>query len=357
MTLFAHVARRAAVAFLGSLVAIVSLFLVVDFAENASVFQGPHWGAAVLELYADKCAVVAYQTAPAAMLLAAALTASGLRRTSEYTALRALGLGPWRVALPILAVASIAAAALTAFDDALVVDAGARAEEIMATRFHRVGTWRHWHEPKRWFRGRGGRRIYHLRGSGAGGAFERVTLLEVTPDFRLSRRVDAARMEPGQSGDWVLEDVEERVFSQDGVSLERFTRKVYRFDEDPEAFAVLPGQPAQMRRGALLEQTRLRRRLGLPWAEFDLEWHNKFAYPITCVPAALLALALALRRGRRGHLTVALLEAVAVSLVIWAVQGVTWSLGLSGRMSPAGAAWTPDLLFLAAGGWALWRWS
>jgi len=328
---------------------------VVDFAENASIFHGPRWGMAVLELYVNKSAAVAYQTAPAAMLLAAAVTASGLRRTQEYTAMRALGLGPWRVALPLLAVASGASVALAAFDDTLVVDASARAEEIMATRFHRVGTWQRWREPKRWFRGRGGHRIYHLRGSGAGRTFQGVTLLEVTSDFRLSRRIDAARMGPESSGNWQLDDVEERVFGKDGVSLTRFAHKVYRFEEDPEAFSVLPGQPAQMRRATLLEQTQLRRRLGLPSAEFDLEWHNKLAYPIACVPAGLLALALALRRGRTGHITAALMEAVAVSLAIWAMQGVAWSFGVSGRLPAAAAAWIPDSLLLGAGLWALWR--
>ncbi len=105
MTLFLHLAHRALRAFLGSLVAVVALFLVVDFAENASAFHGPNWGRWALELYANKAAVVAWQTGPAALLLAAAVTASGLRRTREYTAMRALGLGPWRVALPVLAVA------------------------------------------------------------------------------------------------------------------------------------------------------------------------------------------------------------------------------------------------------------
>src|SRR5512141_691418 len=81
VTLFLHVARRALFAFIGSLVAVVGLFLVVDFAENASVFRGEGWIAAVLALYANRSAVVAYQIAPAAMLLAAAITASDLRRT------------------------------------------------------------------------------------------------------------------------------------------------------------------------------------------------------------------------------------------------------------------------------------
>jgi lipopolysaccharide export system permease protein len=354
VTLFAYVARRAAAAFLGSLAAVVGLFLVVDFAENASVFRGEGWVRAVLALYAFRAAQVAYQTAPAAMLLAAAVTASELRRTREYTALRALGLGPWRVALPVLAVAAIASSALVASGDAVAVDAGARADAIMAARFHRAGG--RAAERRRWFRGRGGR-IYHLRGGGEGGEFENVTVLEVTEGFRLARRLDAARMTPGAGpGEWILEQGAERRFASDGVaSTESFTRRAYRFDEDPGAFDVRPGRPAQLRRAVLREQVTLRRRLGLGAHDFALEWHRRFAYPLAAVPAALVALALALRRERRGHLTASLVEAVAVSLVFWALQAVCASLGLSGRLPPGAAAWLPDGIFALAGAYAVRR--
>ncbi len=356
MTLFLHLARRAAVAFAGSLAAVVALFLVVDFAENAAVFHGPGWMGAVLALYTNRAAVIAYQTAPAAMLLAAAVTASGLRRAHEYTAMRALGLGPARVVAPVLAVAALVAVGLAWAGDAVVVDAAGRADGIMAERFHRGGYLRG-AERKRWFRGRGGHRIYHLRGGGERGEFERVTVLEVTGAFRLSRRLDAARMVPGASpGEWVLQDVAERTFRADGsAETATYPRRSYFFDEDPAAFAVLPGRPSQMRRAVLREQADLRRSLGLSAQDFVLEWHNRLAYPLAGFPAGLLALGLALRRGRKGHLTAALVEAVAVSLAFWAVQGLSWSLGASGRLPPAVAAWGPDAIFLVAGSWAVRR--
>ncbi len=350
MTLFLHVARRALAAFLAALAAVVALFLVVDFAENASAFRGPGWVRAAAELYLWKSAVIVSQMAPAAMLLGASVTASGLRRTREWVALRALGLGPWRLALPVLAVAALSAGALAAFDDALVVGANARVDEIMAVRFGRAGAWYRWREPKRWFRGRDGRRVYHLQAGAGRGAFERVTVLEVTPDFRLSRRIDAARMTPAADGEWVLEDVAERTFAPDGtLVLTRAARKGYRFEEDPEAFAVQPGRPGEMRRAVLAEQTALRRRLGLPVAEFELERHRKLAWPLAGFAATLATLALALRRERKGHLTASLVEVVALSALFWAAQGVGWSLGLSGRLDPMVAAWAPDGLFLAAG--------
>lgn len=358
MTLFLHLARRAVLAFVGSLVAVVGLFLVVDFAENASVFRGEGWFTAVLALYANRAAIVAYQTAPAAMLLAAAITASDLRRTREYTAMRALGLGPWRVVVPVLAVAVLVAAGIAWLDDAVVVNATARADEIMATRFHRAGSFHRSSERKRWFRGRDGRRIYHLRGGGDRG-FERVTVLEVTPAFRLARRIDASRMTPGAStGDWVLDGVAERTFRPDGsVETAFYTSRTYRFDEQPEAFAIRAGRPAQMRRAVLGEQIALRRRLGLPAQDFALEWHEKLAYPLAGIPAGLVALGLALRRDRKGHLTAAIVEAVGVSFAFWAVHGICWSFGLSGRAPAALAAWAPDALFLVVGALAVKRYA
>ena len=356
MRLFLHVARRALFAFLGSLAAVVLLFLTVEFAENASLFRGPGWIAAAAEVYLYRAASVAWQTAPAAMLLAAALTASGLRRTLEYTALRALGLGPWRVAAPALAVALGAGAAVAWLGDAVAAEAGARADEIMAQRFGSGGPPRRFEERASWFRGRAGRRFYHLRHPRGGGAFELVTVLDLSDSFRLLRRIDARRMAPGAApGEWVLTSGTERRFGPEGVVAEAFESRSYAFGDGPDAFAVLPGRPAQMRAGLLGRQIALRRQLGLPAAEYQLEWHNKWAWPAAGVPAGLVALALALRRERRGHFTAALVESVAVSLAFWLAHGLCFSLGLSGRLPPAAAAWLADALFLTAGAAGLRR--
>jgi len=357
VTFFLHLARRALVTFLGALFAVVVLFVAVEAAEGAALFQGPGAFQDALRVYLYRAAAVAWQTAPAAMLLAASLTATGIRRTREYDAMRALGLGPWRVAVPVLVVAAGVAGGMVLFDDWLAAGASAKADEIKASRGAAVNAWSRWQERKTWFRGRDGKRIYELRGAGPDGSFERVTILEMGPTFRLERRIDAARMAPGAQGDWVLEEVEERRFGEDGrMAIERAARRAYRFDEDPLAFSVRPGWPAQMRREVLAEQVAVRSRLGLPVAEYAIEWHRKLAYPFAAVPAALLALALALRRGRKGFVTASLMEAVGVSLAVYGMQGMAWSLARSGHLPPGAAAWAPDLVLAAAGLWAMRRW-
>jgi lipopolysaccharide export system permease protein len=348
-----YVAARAFWAFLAALAGVVTIFLVVDFVDNAHVIRGHGWLPVALELYANKAAVVAAQLAPAAMLLGAGLAASGLRQTREWTALRAAGLGSWSVALPMAATALAVALAMAVLHDLVGVHAAQRAEEISATRFQRGDSrrrWLAWQEPKRWFRGADGRRIYHLRGSLPGGGFAKVTVLEVTPEFRLARRIDAVRMEPTEDGAWRLAEVEERTFDPDGEShLTRSAVEVMRFDEPPGAFDLAPGRPAQLTYRVLARQVELRRRLGQPSAEFELEQERRLSYPLSGVPGVLLAVALALRRTRRGHVSSSLLEAVGLTMLMWGAHGVCMALGLSGRLSPALAAWAPDLFFLAAG--------
>ena len=351
--LFGHIARRTLAAMLGALAGVVALYLAVDFVDNSGAFTGPGWARAVAELYANKAAVVTHMVAPAAILLGASAAVSGLRATREWTAMRALGLGPWRVAAPVVAVTLVAGIALVLLHDGVGVHAALRSEEIRQVRFgrgHDAGRFLASREPMRWFRGADGRRIYSLRGHVAGGpGFVDVTVLEVDGHFRLVRRIDARRMLP-DGGEWILEDVEDRTFAPDGTMvLEHQAQRRYRFDEPPEAFQVVPGKPGELRFATLVDQIDLRRRLGLPTVELELERDNRLAYPLAGVPGALIALALALRRNRKGHLSAALVEAVAVSLAFWGAQGVAWALALSGRVPTIVAAWAPNAIFLATG--------
>ena len=352
MILFRYAARRALVAMLGALAAVVALYVAVDFVDNSASWAGKGWVPAAIELYANKSLVIARMVAPAAILLGASVAVSGFRATREWTAMRALGLGPWRLAVPVLAVTFGAGVLLVVVHDAVGVRAAQRAEELGALRFGRGGDKRRFlasREPKRWFRGADGRHIYYLRGQLPGGGFEHVTVLEVDPTFRLVRRIDAERMHP-DAGEWILEDVEDRTFGADGtMTLATADERRYRFDEPPDAFSVVPGRPSEMRMRTLVQQIDLRRRLGLPTVELELERDNRIAYPFAAVPGALLALALALRRNRKGHVSAALGEAVAVSLLFWAAQGISWALALSGHVPTVIAAWTPDVLFLVAG--------
>ena len=93
--------RELARLFFATLGGVVLVYLVIDFADRAHGFTGRAWGRAAAELYLNKAAVVAYQLAPAALIIAAALLITILSRRGEMTALLSLGVRPLRLAGPV----------------------------------------------------------------------------------------------------------------------------------------------------------------------------------------------------------------------------------------------------------------
>ena len=347
-----YVARAYLVALLAALFGMSALFLIVDFADRAKFYDGAGWLPAVLELYACKLALVVYQLAPAAAGFGAAIAMSGLRRTGEVTALRALGRGPATFAVPVALVALAIAGTLFALEDPLVVPARYKAEEITALRFHRWGEWGTYHFARRWFRGENGRIYYFGRPAGAG--FTDVTLYQLTPGFRLAQRTDAQRLKPLGGGRWELDQVTVRTFPPGGPMQERHLPSlVERFPEDAQTFQVKAAKPEELERGELPAQIALRRRLGLPSREFELALHERRAHQLVGVPASLIGLALALRKRRRGHLTAAISEGFAVTIGLWSLAALSRTLALAGHLSPLVGGWLPFVVASAVAAAAL----
>ena len=127
-----------------------------------------------------------------------------------------------------------------------------------------------------------------------------------------------------------------------------------------------------MRVPVLRQQIRARREVGLSDRIFLLALGNRFAYPLAGVPAALLAVALAMwgfadgdTRARPGmheaaaaacgaSLTGALVEGLAVTMGMWGLMVIARALVNAGRMAPLIAAAVPLVVLAVAVAALLW---
>jgi lipopolysaccharide export system permease protein len=347
--------------FTATLGGVVLLFLTVDFADRAGTFFGRAWGKAALELYWNKAAVVAYQLAPAALIIAAALLATLLARRGELTALFALGVRPWRLAAPVAVVTAVLGILLFQLGEQVVVRADARAEEIQVKRFNRWGDWATYHAGSSWLRGENGR-IYHL-GPQRDGGWEPATVLEIAPPFRLARRIDARRLEPAGPGSWRFLDAVERRYSpsrEAGGDVAEVRSDVLeeKLPETPADLELRSGRPQQLRWRHLREQADRRARLGQPAREWQLALWERAAHPVTAVPAALAGLGLILwrsRRRRRLPLAGAVALGIALSLALWAVSIVVHAASLSGGLPTWAAGFAPPAFATAVAAFTFWR--
>ncbi|TMB13307.1 MAG: YjgP/YjgQ family permease [Deltaproteobacteria bacterium] len=339
--------------FFATLGGVVLVYLVIDFADRAHTYTGRAWGRAAAELYANKAAVVAYQLAPVALIIAAALLMTLLSRHGELTALFALGVRPLRLAAPIAAFAAVLGVALVWLGERVVVGADARAEEIQVTRFNRWGDWATYHAGSSWVRGKFGR-IYHL-GPQRDGGWEPATVLEIAQPFRLSRRIDARRIESAGPGRWRLFDaVETRYELYGGPGGTIFERRVEvlieLFPETPADLLLRSGRPRQLPWRQLREQVRLREKAGQPTREYEVALAERVATPVHMVPAALAAVGLTftLRRPRRRMpLAGAVALGMALSLILWAASVISHSIAVSGAIAPWIGAAIPGVVCAA----------
>lgn len=350
--LFRAVARLYAALLGGALGAILVIFLVGDFADRMNAYLDKPLADVAL-LYWHKLHVALHQLAPAAMLLAAAAAVSIVRKRGEWTAMRALGMSRWVLVAPIGACALLVSVGLAAFDEWVVTHSGTRVDRLMVERFQRWGDFRFYYFPKQWFRV--GDWIVYVRGDSSALALRDVTLLELGEGFTLERRVDADLMR-WQAGDaWALEGATERRFSPGGASAVAEHPRVTLAlpGSSADTFRIQAGRPELMRVADLRAQLAIRRKVGLPTERLWLALHNRFAYPLTGFAAAMLAVALALRRNRRGHLTVAIVEGLVVTLLLFSALLVGKALVLGEHLPAPVAAWAPPLGLLLLSG-ALW---
>ena len=339
--------------FFATLGGVVLVYLTIDFADRAHTYTGRAWGRAAAELYANKAAVVAYQLAPVALIIAAALLMTLLSRRGELTALFALGVRPLRLAAPIAAFAAVLGVALVWLGERVVVRADARAEEIQVTRFNRWGDWATYHAGSSWVRGKFGR-IYHL-GPQRDGGWEPATVLEIAQPFRLSRRIDARRIESAGPGRWRLYDaVETRYELYGGPGGTIFERRVEvlieLFPETPTDLLLRSGRPRQLPWRQLREQVRLREKAGQPTREYEVALAERVATPLHMVPAALAAVGLTFtlqRPRRRLPLAGAVALGMALSLILWAASVISHSIAVSGAIAPWIGAAIPGVVCAA----------
>ncbi|HEY0839656.1 MAG TPA: LptF/LptG family permease [Vulgatibacter sp.] len=328
---------------------VLAVVLVVDFADRAYSFKGEGWVLNVIRLYVNLAADFGYQVAPGALVLAAGITVSGLRAQGELTAFNALGNRPMRMIGTVLTACGLVCVGIVLINEWVVVSAAARAEDIKRNVFGRKpGDFRAYLEQQKWFRS--GDRVYNLRQSTESG-FADVSLYELDREFRLVERIDAATMDWDPAAmHWRLGDVTVSRFG-DGLrtSAEKRPEMPLMLPESLDDLRIKAGKPRQMSIVQLYDQIRLRKRLGLDDLEFRHELYNRLAYPFAAVPGSLIAIRLALRRNRSGHLAMSMAEALGISLAMFTLWTVFRALGISGALPPGLAAVSPLLVLLAIG--------
>lgn len=322
-----------------TLVALLAIFLIAESFDKARYLGHGLTTGLMLEYLVLKVPFMVAGFMPVIVLLAASLFVSDLARHHEIVALRAAGLGINKVALPLLAVATLAAGLNFVTGEWIAPATNQRLDDIERVHIHhRPDT----HHGVQWLRD--GHRFFRLAplGRANGRAQFRLIMLETDEQGHWVRRVDAARA-TYTGGAWHLRRVHVSRPAPEGMRLNTLPELTLHSDAGPDA--IDPPSPRHMRLFELLRYARQLDEAGLDSARYRFSAQRKLATPALCLIMALLAASLCMHAGSRsGRVSWGVAAAIALGLGSYVVDSAMQIAAGAAWLPPEFAAWLPDLV-------------
>ncbi len=287
---------------------------------------------------------------PVACLVATLVGLGLMARSHEDTAVKAAGVSVYRLMLPVLVLTFGVSGAAYFLQDEVLPTSNRVAEALrdrIAGRPPRTRNPRH-----RWVMAQD-HRLYHYQSADPDrGLFQGLSIYELDPaTFVIRSRVYAGRAFYNGSA-WIFRDGWQRDFGPEGARMSTFRQETVDLDVSPALFqsdetVLLWGvqrEPDQMSYRDQRAYIRELRRKGYDTTSLQVALAQKVAFPLIPVFMVLLGFPFSFRVGSRGSLF-GIGLAIALTVVYWAALAVCNALGTASVLSPALAAWAPNIFF------------
>ncbi len=304
-----------------------------------------------VELAAMKLPRLIEQTFPFAILVAAMMTYNQLSKSSELSVIRATGQSAWQFLAPTATLAVLLGLFSMMVLNPLGAHLSERFETTRADLLIEGGKTVELTRSNIWLRqgSQDGQIVIHAETvDETGQVFENVKFIEegrvyigsqATNAYEFVRRIDADRARI-IDGFWQLENIVENT---PGGSPQRMARLAIETDLDPNKLLSQFTSPNTVGFWGLPSFISQTSRAGLDTSRFTMRWFGLTSLPVLYTAMALIGAIVCLRLSRLGG-TSQLIAAGSLSAIgLFFVTQLASSLGSSGAVPPAIAAWAPAL--------------
>jgi lipopolysaccharide export system permease protein len=323
------------------------LLVIIDLTDNLEKFLARNLARKDIALsYLYYIPESMFMVVPAAVLFATVFTIGALTRHSEISAAKASGISFYRICVPILVGAFLAAGLDLALAEVVPVT-NARRNDLLEEDKFRGTTMRH-----------------NFAFQGDLGRVYKVASLNTTTaqleQLQMHRRgtgrdyptmiIAAERGKWLPNTGWILERGDMKLVTDStpefAIGFARLQDK--QFVEVPTDMMVKPRSPQEMRYRELTRFIRTLERSGGDANQLRVERALKIAIPVTCIIIALFGAPLATST-QRGGAAYGIGISLGVTVIFLMLVQLTKAVGSKGLMSPDLAAWVPSALFALLG--------
>jgi LPS export ABC transporter permease LptG len=311
-----YIARRLVPPILLVVFSTALLYVVADLSSNIEdMARNSVPAGVILAYYANLVPQVFLDVTPFALMIAVLILLTLLERQQEMTALKAAGISLYRLTVPVLLVAAVAAVGLWFLGEAVVPNANREAQKLLDRIKGRETTRTYRASDRQWLLSRDGETLYNfLRYDDPSNTLIRFTMFRIDEDMELGFYLFSRRVRH-IDGAWIADSGWFRQIFPDGTDeFKRITAPMkLEISEGPSYFGQEYRRPSEMSVAELASYIRELLDSGYRPSKLIVRWHQKFAYPLSAFVMVLLALPYGLGRGGRRVTT---MQGIAVALIL-----------------------------------------
>lgn len=348
-----YITREILVCFAIILVAVLSIYLAIDFIEKIDNFMeaGVHAIRCLVYLL-YKLPFIIVQIAPVGFLLSILVALGLMSKNNEVIALKSCGVGKDRLLKPSMVLGLLFCGGLFVVAEMVVPVFMVKANQIWLQEVRKKNIYAS-RTNDIWMRA--ARQIVHIKQYVPE---ERrvigITIYAFDDDFRMIKRVDA---ESGMfaDGQWQLDDAVLQVFDDDaGVrQLHMHTMLTSDIDLNPNDLAEASRRSDEMGLAELGRYIDKVEREGYGATRYRVDYQSKIAAPFVCIFLSMLGVGIALRGKLREGMPVSITYGLGIAFLYWIFNSFCMALGYAEILPPMMAAWTANLVFFCASGFLL----
>jgi LPS export ABC transporter permease LptG/LPS export ABC transporter permease LptF len=325
-----------------SFLALLGLFYISTFIDKSDkVFKGQASAAMVATLLVYMTPQFVYYVIPLSALLSVLITFGVLTRNSELTVMKACGISLYRASVAVVLLSLVFSAVLYGMEQQLLARANRHAEELDARIRGRPPRTSN-PANRRWIIGPDGA-IYHY------GYFD--------PDRKALTALTIYRPDPNQwalasttfvnraayNGGWQADRGWTQDYAASRPKWESFTARPLSSIEPPDYFEAEQPLPEMMTVAQLRREVAELSASGFNSVPLAVELQRKLAFPFVTFVMTLLAVPFGVTAGKRGTVYGVGLG-IMIALAYWIGFSAFIAIGKAGLLSPALAAWAPNII-------------
>lgn len=348
-TLGRYIFREFMRIFLSALLFIIIVYLCLQFLQRADWFiKNKATIRQVAAFFLYNMPAMVSEALPIAALIAALISLGNLSRYNEIIAMRASGVSLFRIIAPVLAGGILISAGGFINNEYIMPVYTARAGFLKNVEIEKKQQRAVFQHSRLWLRGpENSIANIELISPDRHDEMLGVNIFKLNPDFTVRERIKADSLQ-WEQGAWRFKNSRKFKKRGDAVVSSSADGEIFNIVAGPDDLSAIVKKSEEMNFAELWEYVKRLKNGGYKAKRYEVELHNKIAFPLSSLLMVMIAIPLSLHKVRSGGAAKGFAFAVLIAFIYWSLMSVGNALGRSGTLPPLEAAWLANVLFFAA---------